>query len=194
VYDDWPPRPLRWPERGLSDAVVTLDRMSQADVPAIVAAIDEEILRWLPLPAPYTTDDAVAFLGWQAEMAERGLTLNFAVRSAPGGPLLGSMGLHFRSGPGVGEIGYWIAPSARRQGLATAGIRLIAAFAFTAYGPRRVELLVQPGNVYSRRAALRAGATYEGIRRAGIDDRGDPRDAAVFSFLPTDGAVLDLMG
>ncbi len=193
MHDDWPPRPLRWPERALTHESVTLDRMMQPDVPAIVAAIDEEILRWLPLPRPYTTDDAITFLGWQAEMAERGLTLNFAVRAAPGGPLLGSMGLNFRSGPGVAEIGYWIAPNARRQGLAAAGTQLMAAFAFAAYGPRRVELLIQPDNVPSCRAAERAGASYEGIRRAGIDAHGEPRDAAVYSFLPSDSAIASLL-
>jgi RimJ/RimL family protein N-acetyltransferase len=189
VDDHWPPRPLRWPERPLADGAVALDRMTQADVPAIVTAIDDEILRWLPLPAPYTTDDAVAFLGWQAEMAEQGATLNFALRSQPGGPLLGSIGLHFRGGPGVAEIGYWIAAAARGRRLAAAGTRLLAAFAFATYRPRRVELLIQLGNLPSRRAAERAGATYEGIRRAGLEIRGTPLDAAVYAFLPGDEAI-----
>lgn len=182
--DQWPPTPLRWPDRALADGAVALDRMVDSDIPAIVDAVDDEMLRWLPLPSPYTIDEAIAFLAWQAEMAAQGTTLNFAVRHTPGGQLLGSIGLHFRNGPGVAEIGYWIGPAARGRGLAAAGTRLLAAFAFDVYGPRRVELLIQPGNLGSIRSAERAGATFEGIRRAALDIRGQPQDAAVYAFLP----------
>lgn len=192
--DDWPPRPLRWPERPLTDGVVWLDRMSEVDVDDVVAAIDAEIQRWLPLPAPYGLDDAFAFLAWQEDMAERGATLTFALRGGPGGPLEGSIGLHFRSGPGVAEIGYWVAPAARGRGWAAAATRLLARHAFAAYRPRRIELLVQVANAASRRTAEHAGATYEGVHRAGIEIRGEPVDAAVYAFLPDDPAMTEVAG
>jgi RimJ/RimL family protein N-acetyltransferase len=52
---------------------------------------------------------------------------------------------------------------------------------------------MRPDNVPSRRAAERADATYEGIRRAGIEAHGEPRDAAVYSFLPSDSAIASLL-
>jgi RimJ/RimL family protein N-acetyltransferase len=186
VVSDWPPIPLRWPARALTDGAVVLDRMRVADVPAIVDAIDDEILRWLPLPTAYRRADALAFLEWQRDCAELGVALNFAVRQAVGGRLLGSAGLHFRGGPGVAEIGYWIAPGARGQGLATGAARLLAVHAATTLSPRRIELLVQPENVGSCHVAERAGAAYEGIRRAGIEHRGEPRDVAVYAYTAAD--------
>jgi RimJ/RimL family protein N-acetyltransferase len=91
----------------------------------------------------------------------------------------------------VAEIGYWVAPPARGRGRAAAGTRLLARYAFQTLRPRRVEVLVQTGNVASRRAAERAGTTYEGIRRAGIEMHGEPVDAAVYAFLPDDPAVAE---
>lgn len=186
---DWPPRPLRWPDQPLTDGPVVLDRMHAGDVAALVAAIDAQIHRWLPLPQPYTDDDAVAFLGWQDAAAQRGDTLNFALRDQPGGRLAGSIGLHFHGGPGVGEIGYWVAPWARGHGFAALGTRLLARFAFATYPLRRVEVLVEPGNAASRRAAERAGALSEGVRRAALEVRDEPRDAVVYAFARGDQSL-----
>lgn len=181
---NWPPAPLHWPDRPLTDATITLDRMTIADVPAVVAAIDDEILRWLPLPSPYGEADAVTFLGWQASEAEQGTHLNFAVRAD--GAFAGCAGLSFRGGPGVAEVGYWIAAGMRGRGIAARATRLLAAYAFATFQSRRVELLIQPENVASCRAAEKAGAVAEGVRRAGIEQRGGVQDALVYSLLPGD--------
>jgi RimJ/RimL family protein N-acetyltransferase len=194
VIDDWPPRPLRWPEEPLRDGTVVLDRMTPRDTPALVAAIDDEILRWLPLPSPYTAADAADFLDWQRDSAELGTALNFALRQAVGGALVGSIGVHFRAGPGVAEIGYWVAPGARGRGLAVAATRLLARHTLATYRPRRVEVLVQPANAASLRVAERAGAIYEGVRRAGTEIRGEPLDVAVYAFVPGDAALDDPPG
>jgi RimJ/RimL family protein N-acetyltransferase len=182
----WPPRPLRWPDQPLQHGSVVLDRMTFADVPALVAAVDDQVLRWIPLPQPYTEADAVAYLTSQGAMSARGAGLTFAMRTAAGGRLVGSAGLHFRGGPGVAEVGYWVGPQDRGHGLAPAATRALATHAFAALGARRVELLIEPANVASARAAASAGACYEGVRRAGIVHWGDPRDAAVYSLLPAD--------
>ena len=181
---NWPPAPLRWPEHPLSDGTISLDRMTIGDVPAVVAAIDDEILRWLPLPSPYREADAVTFLGWQASEAQQGTHLNFAVRTE--GDFAGCAGLSFRGGPGVAEVGYWVGAGMRGRGIAARATRLLAAYAFTTFQPRRVELLIQPENVVSCRAAEMAGAVAEGIRRAGIEQRGGVHDALVYSLLPGD--------
>jgi len=186
VENVWPPRPLRWPERPLRHGPAVLDRMTYADVPALLTAIDDEVLRWIPLPSPYTEADAVAYLTSQAAMSTRGAGLTFAVRRRTGGRMVGSAGLHFRGGAGVAEIGYWIGPLDRGAGLAAASTRALASWAFTTLGPRRVELLIEPDNRPSMAVAQSVGAVYEGVRRAGIVHRGEPRDAAVWSLLPAD--------
>lgn len=186
--DRWPPAPLEWPAHALSDGVVALDPMIDEDIPRIVAgAADAEIQRWLPLPSPYTEASARQFLADQAAAAAAGQGLNFAVRRA-GAPLLcGSMGISFSARRSEGEIGYWISPDARGEGLASRGIRVLARWAIDRFALQRVEMLVQPGNVASQRACWRAGATEEGVRRRGLLVQGhEPCDALVYSLTPDD--------
>ncbi|HWB72713.1 MAG TPA: GNAT family protein [Egibacteraceae bacterium] len=187
----WPPAPLQWPAEPLSDGLVTLDRVTTGDVAAIVAACnDPEAVRWLPLPVPYGDHDASEFLAAQRPEADRGVTLNFAIRRVGSPQLVGSIGAHFaRARADEAELGYWVAPAARGAGVARRAIVLLARHVFRTYEPRRIELLIQPGNVASRRAATAAGAIFEGVRRAAIDLRGEPRDAAVYALLPADLAV-----
>lgn len=83
---DWPPAPLDWPGSALTDGVVALGAMTEADVPAITEACnDPDIALWLPVPVPYTEDDARAFLDHIAAEAAAGRFLNFAVRAAGSG-------------------------------------------------------------------------------------------------------------
>jgi len=190
AVDTWPTTPLRWPSAPLTDGVAQLDRVTTDDVDALVDAVDAEIARWLPLPLPYQQSDALTFLSWLEEQAQAGTHLGFAIRRAGDRRLRGSCGLSFRGGPGVAEVGYWVGRHDRDAGLARRATRLLAAFAVERFSPRRIELLVQPDNLASCAAARGAGATYEGVRRAGIDQRGEHLDAAVFSLLPSDLSEL----
>lgn len=184
----WPPAPLRWPEPALSDGVVALDPMTDEDVPRIVAgAADTAVQRWLPLPSPYTEASARQFLADQAAEAATGHGLTFAVRRAGSPQLCGSMTISFPARRGEGEIGYWISPDARREGLASRGIRVLARWAIDHVGLHRVEMLVQPGNVASQRACCRAGATEEGVRRHGLVMAGQGAcHVVVYSLTPDD--------
>src|SRR5215208_4080475 len=78
------------------------------------ASQDPESQRWLPVPVPYTRDDAVGFIAHQIEERAEGRGLLCIVEAD--GRLVGTAGLHFPGsllGPGVG---YTIAPWARGQG------------------------------------------------------------------------------
>jgi RimJ/RimL family protein N-acetyltransferase len=185
--DERPAGPLCWPEEPLSDGVVVLDRLVEADVLAIVTACnDAEIQRWLPLPFPYTPDDGYAWLRQHQEEAEQGANLDFAIRMAGQAKLVGSIGAHFaRCRAGECEFGYWIAPQVRGRGVARRAITLLAGYVFAVWCPRRIEMLIQVGNLASRRAAEGAGARFEGIRARGIRHRGGTIvDAAVYAVVP----------
>lgn len=186
----WPPAPLRWPADALSDGFVSLDAMTEADVPRLATgASDPQAQRWLPLPWPYTEHTARGFLVDQAEAAAAGRELILAVRRAGRPELCGSMGLRLVGRRGEGEIGYWISPDARGEGLAGAGIRVLARWAVPTLGLQRVEMLVQPGNTASQRACERAGAVAEGVRRCGLALEGQPvADALVYSLVAGDVA------
>lgn len=176
---------LRRPDQALTDGVVTLDRFTQADVLDVVRAIDDQILRWLPLPDPYGETEARAFVTAPPNTASAGDALNFAIRSEAG--LAGSVGVSVsRPRTGEVEVGYWVAPHARRQGTALRAVLLVAAHALAAEGVERLEILCHPGNWPSRHVAERAGARFEGIRRRGLPPppRAGSTDAAVYALLP----------
>jgi RimJ/RimL family protein N-acetyltransferase len=73
------------------------------------------------------------------------------------------------------EIGYWIGPWARGQGLAAAAVRALAEHAFRT-GMARIELLTHRENTASQRVALATGFQFEGVRRAVLPNRDGGRD------------------
>jgi RimJ/RimL family protein N-acetyltransferase len=150
------------------------------------ASQDPESQRWLPVPVPYTRDDAVAFIAHQIEERAEGRALLCVVEAD--GRLVGTAGLHFPGsllGPGVG---YTIAPWARGRGYAAEAARALAEWGL-ARGAHRVHLLADVANAPSQQVARRAGFVEEGVMRACLPYRDRPHgDAVLFSRLPSDPA------
>jgi len=184
------------PDRALSDGVIRLRPWREGDVPALVEACqDPEIPRWTVVPTPYTENDGRAFVAGQTERLSRSEAAPFAVVGADGQGFLGSVEvtlLDRRSGRG--EIGYWIAATARRQGVALRAVRLISAWAFEDLELERLELLVEPENGPSQGVAEAAGFTREGMLRSYRPMKGRRPDFIVFSLLPEDEAAGSLQG
>ena len=145
---------------------------------------DDEMLRWLPVPDPYTRDDAVALVARGARAREHLDGLISAVEAE--GRLVGSAGLHFPQtllGP---MVGYWVAPWARGRGYAVEATAALAEWAF-AHGAHRVQLMADVANAPSQEVARRAGFREEGTVRAVLPYRdGRYGDAVLFSRLPSD--------
>ncbi len=173
----------------LGDGAITLRPYRDADVPDMVRACsDPETQRWLPvLPTPYTDADAREFqaraaTAWQ----QRGAAL-LCIADAASDRLLGGVGLHGdEMWAAVAEIGYHVAPWARRRGVATAAARLVAQWALDVIGLGRVQILADMRNRASRGVAEKLGFTYEGVRRRDHGRPGDVGDYAVYSLLPGD--------
>jgi RimJ/RimL family protein N-acetyltransferase len=151
------------------------------------ACQDPGIQRWTTVPVPYERHHALryvtdnSFEGWVA-----GTGGSYAVTDATTGDLLGSVGLAFH-GEEVAEVGYWVVPEARGQGVATESTRAVARWAFGALGVARVEWLAQVGNTASRRVAEKVGFTFEGVLRSRLRARdGSRADAWLASLLPGD--------
>ncbi|MFC0007429.1 GNAT family N-acetyltransferase [Micromonospora siamensis] len=128
------------------------------------------------MPDPYTEAGARWWIteGAPAAWATGGAA--YAIADPATDRLLGGIGL---SQPvptrSQAEIGYWVAPWARRRGVATAATRALAWHAFAA-GAVRLELLTHPENPASQRVALAAGFRHEGVRRAANPGRDGGRD------------------
>jgi RimJ/RimL family protein N-acetyltransferase len=148
---------------------------------------DPLVRRFVPaMPSPYTRHDALAWIG---ESSPPGVAGNFAFAFADPHTdrLLGGGGFR-RAAELTAEVGYWVAPWARRRGVATAAARLLTAHAF-GQGVERVSLRTEWENTASQRAALAAGFTREGVQRLGGASRdGTRHDLIVWVRLHTDPA------
>ena len=172
------------PDPPLADGVVALRGWRDTDVPAIAAMMDEpEIARYTRAPSPYRERDAIQWRALHPTMMRRHEELPLAVVDAAGGDLLGSISLRLR-GDARGELGYLVAAHARRRGVGTRALRLLARWAFEQHGMERLELLVQPSNVASLAMAERVGFRREGLLRSHSVMRGERVDMVMLALLP----------
>lgn len=169
---------LRPPEPDLSDGVITLRPLGVEDVPAVTEACrDPEIVRWTTeIPEGYTEEHARGWIastaaGWKEGRAELAITVD--------GAFAGAIGLVARH-DWVAEIGYWIAPGFRGQGIATRALALLSRWAED-QGFARLQLTMFPGNTASTRVAEKAGYVKEGRLRNYANQRGAIKDALIWS-------------
>ncbi len=170
----------------LGDGAILLRPYKEADVPDLVRACnDPEAQRWLfMLPTPYGERDARAFLAQAAAGWEHEREAFYAIADAANDRLLGGVALRAEeSWAGVAELGYHVAPWARRRGVATAAARLVTQWSLDVLGMARVQILADMRNAASCRVATRLGFTREGLRRSDHGREGDLGDAAVFALL-----------
>ncbi|MER7123479.1 GNAT family N-acetyltransferase [Streptomyces goshikiensis] len=150
------------------------------------ACQDPGIQRWTLVPSPYGREHARSFVGevapagWREESGYA-----FAVRLAPDGPLVASVGIHL-PGPGLYEIGYWAVREHRGRGYTTEAVLAAARWAFTELGAVRLEWRAEVGNHGSLAVAEKAGFRVEGTMRAALRTRDTLRDCWVGALLPSD--------
>jgi RimJ/RimL family protein N-acetyltransferase len=175
------------PDPGPGDGVVLLRAWREADVPQLVEACqDPEIPRWTAAPEHYTEANALAWVrGDPVSYEPPGSRVSFAVvDAADDRGLFGSMSIMRVERGWLGEIGYWTAPWARRRGLMTRAVRVLARWGFHEFALRRVELIIAVDNEPSNRLAAKAGFTREGVLRQYRENKGVWRDHAMWSLLP----------
>lgn len=177
----------RFENSTLRDGNLLLDALRDRDAPRIAEACnDPQTQLWLPLPHPYTPDDALFFINQMARASfESGDGIERAIRLD--GQFVGAIGLKRTDRAAAKtEAGYWLAPWGRGRGVMTRALCLLTDWALDSQGIGRVEVHVAPGNDASLAVARRAGFVEEGImRRAGFTHAG-PTDLVLFSRLASD--------
>lgn len=150
-----------------TDGVVSLRHPREQDLPFVARACDDpQTARWLPVPVPYTLDDARAWaLGTVPREWADGKVASVVVVDAATDEPLGAVALTVGRA-GVAEVGYWTSPHVRGRGVAVRATRLHTAWGVEALGLARVELLTDVGNLASQRVAEKAGFVREGVARA----------------------------
>lgn len=173
------------------DEVLRFDRgllraPGEQDLADLTSACNDEAIRaWLPLPVPYTEQDARNFVFEHAvSQLASGQGTERALESQ--GRLCGMFGFHATNwSVGSTEAGYWLAPWGRGRGLMTTALVVMTQWAFE-QGMQRVAVRVATRNLASLAVALRAGFVIEGTMRQAGRASGVLVDHLLLSRLSTD--------
>ncbi len=151
--------------RGDRRFVLNLRAFGEADIPAVTRACADPLTQqWVPVPRPYTREDAAMWIAAQAVASRSGGELTWAVTLADTDTLVGSIGLVRTDWTAkMTEVGYWAVPEHRGHGYITTAARAVSRWAL-AQGMDRVELHAAPENVASNRVALAAGFGFAELR------------------------------
>jgi RimJ/RimL family protein N-acetyltransferase len=176
------------PQPVLAAGPVTLRPAADRDIDDMVAVShDSESIRWTNIPVPYGAPDARWFLDERCRGRWAAGTSATFVIADPDDRFAGTVDLRIDpTDPVIAEIGFLVAPWARRRGYATAAVRATCAWGFDALALTRIVWRAHVGNVGSQRVAELAGFVAEGVQRASCEQRGERRDGWVAGLLAGD--------
>ncbi len=170
---------------------IGIRRFQPADIPELFLAAREsiaELRRWMVwCGADYNLEDSSDFVSACDEEWEADRRYSFAIYDRRDGALLGSIGLsRVNRTHRCANVGYWVRSSCTGRGIASAGLRQVAQFAFEELHLNRLELVIALGNLASMRVAEKVGARRaDGLRRWLVLN-GQPVSAAVYSLMAQD--------
>jgi RimJ/RimL family protein N-acetyltransferase len=167
------------PPPQVADGPVRLRPWRPDDAGALPGLVDDEVLRWTPLPKPF---DAVAFVAGTSRAMQWAVEVDSTLA---GGAVLIERPAPDGGAPPSVALGYWLGPATRGQGHAERVVRLLMAVARDR-GTTRLELEIVPGNEPSRRLAARLGFAHEGTLRRARRQRGELVDVEVHAMIDTD--------
>jgi len=182
------PRRLARPEPPLSDEILRLQPLSQADSTELLELVDDDAIKaFTRVP---TDADAAFVSSWIARYEQGwqdGSCAGFGARAVENGELVAFAGfvdldLEARQG----EIGYAVARAARGQGIASRVLALLTRWGFDELDLARIELVIDIRNPGSERVAQRAGYRLEGVRRSTAFKEGQRIDSGIWSRLHDD--------
>jgi RimJ/RimL family protein N-acetyltransferase len=173
----------------LTDGQICVRMAAERDIPEILIAYQDD--RKLHLRLGQERPPSGAQLGTQCEEAPAelaaGTHAQLTITDAGADDCVGQVAVHHIDWDNArAELGIWVAPQLRNQGVARRALRLVAPWLFAAWGLRRLALLTEPDNEPLLHAAHSAGFVYEGVLRAYTRERGARVDNAVLSLLPKD--------
>ena len=173
-----------------TDGVITVRPFQPEDTQDILAAVSEsqdEVPPWLSDFKGLVLSDVQEFIDQQPRNWNEDKAYNFAVVESGSNKIVGGCGLtHINRRHRCCNLYFWTRTSATGHGCATRAAILMARFAFESLGMQRMEIVIEPENLAGLRVAEKAGAISEGYLRNRLFNRGEPRDAVIFSLVPED--------
>jgi RimJ/RimL family protein N-acetyltransferase len=178
--------PIEFPVEGLVGDAVRLRLRTDADVPAMVEACnDPAIQRYTVVPENYDEASARDYAQMSSTGLAEGTGLHLVIADVDEDGLIGTIALRrIGAEPGRWSVGYWVAPWARRRGVASEALRLITRFGFDELEAQVIELLAEPENLASQRVAEAGGFTRGPLLRNRIVIKGSAHDVLMYTLLP----------
>jgi RimJ/RimL family protein N-acetyltransferase len=167
---------------------IRLQPFAEAHLDALAPVLaDPEVHRFTRVPVPVPEGFARSWLERYEHGRRDGTREAFAIVDDADGSFLGlALAPRIDVDERTAELGYVVAPHARGRGVASESLRLLTEWAFSTLGMERVELLISPANVASKRVAERCGYVREGVLRSLHMKVGVREDTEIWSRLPTD--------
>ncbi|MGC4809127.1 GNAT family N-acetyltransferase [Micromonospora sp. DT228] len=161
--------------------------MEEQDLDAVVQTCrDPETVRWTTVPDPYEHADAQGFRVYAESAWARGEAACFVVAD-PDDRYAGTIDLRLSPSDALlADVGFMTAPAVRGRGYLPAALVAVSTWGCTTLGLARIEWKANVGNTASRRVAEKAGFTFEGTARGGVQHRGERVDAWVAALLARD--------
>jgi ribosomal-protein-serine acetyltransferase len=168
----------------VDDDVTLLPRTTgdAAEMFAVVDAHRADLREWLGwIDATQSAGDVRRYAFFVERQFEQRAGFDYGIRFH--GAIVGSAGLHnvdwiMRSA----QIGYWLSPPARGQGVMSRAVTALTTHAFTTLGFHRLEIRCVVENANSRAVAERLGYTLEGILKESYVLNGSYRDLALYAM------------
>ena len=168
---------------------VHLRLAAERDIPEILIAHqdDPELYRRLRSERP----PSGAELGRRTELAETeralGARLWLTILTPGSDVCRGQIDVHNAElHYGRADVGIWVAPQHRDQGLGAAALALAGRWLIEDAGLARVQLFIEPGNGPMLAIAAKAGFVREGVLRGYWRERGGRADAEAWSLVTPD--------
>ena len=173
-----------FPEPPLTDGVVRVRRVVDADVAPIVDACQDPLVKRFTsaIPDPYHEADARHWIAGHERNLECEVPL--AVEDVATGAFVGTTGLHTAAWRHRrADVGYWTSPEARGRGFAARALRLVVDWGFAEFGLVRIGLYCDVENAGSQRVAEAAGFEREGVHRSFLVMAGQSRDCVSYGIV-----------
>jgi RimJ/RimL family protein N-acetyltransferase len=153
------------PPNTLATDVATLRRVTEADIPEIVVAVNEtlaDLKLWLSWAQQAATPESIAaFVSEASENWESQVEFQYVIRHQ--NEVAGCCGLLTRMGPGTLETGYWVRKKFQRRGIATAAARVMTRTALMMPEVEQVAIRCDPENERSASVPAKLGFRLHGI-------------------------------
>ncbi len=157
------------PERLTLDDSVVIRRYVEEDIAPLVDVVNANLAHlkpWMPwAQETMTLESQMAFFRETSQQWDEGSNFVYGIFE-PAGPVVGGTGFHVRNGPGVLEIGYWLAKDMEGKGLMTRVVDALTKAAVAVDGVTRVEIHCDADN--TRSAAIPKRLGYSLVR---VEDR-----------------------